>query len=169
MSRTTSLDAVPAVLARDGRAASVPRRRTESDADLMHLTDPSSEHTMEALPALDEEIARVATDVHDVLTAVHRLRQLRGLRRAIEEGHGLAPHGSDSPQEVLQQAALLKELGAQIGTEESNVDADIAAAEADLYSAIQRNREAVDRLQYLQALRSALARSSDEGAATVVV
>ena len=168
MSRTTSLETAPAVTSPDGRALATPWPVTASDADLMHLADASSEHTMETLPALDEEISRIAADVQDVLAAVHRVRQLRGLRRAEEEGQGLEPHGSDSPQEVLQQAALLKELAAQLGAKRSDVDAAIADAEEDVHSAIQKNREAVDRLRYLQALRSAIAKIRDHDAVTVV-
>jgi len=166
MSRASMLEAAPQVRSPDGRTG--PSRNTAIDADVAHLTDPSSEHTMEALPALDEEIARASTAVQEVLAAVHRLRQLRGLRRAVEEGLSLQPHGSDTPQEVLQHAALLKELGATLGTKPPKPDDDIAAAESELSSAIERNQQAVDRLRYLQALRSAIAPHHDD-AVTVEV
>jgi hypothetical protein len=127
-------------------------------ADIEHLADASSEHTMDPLAALDEEIAEVAESVTDVLEAVRRLRRLRGLRRAMEEvSHGAAD-GSASTQELLQETAVLTDLRETIGTDEIRLAQRMAEAESEVAARSHSKHDAVDRLRYLHTLRAALIR-----------
>ena len=144
------------------RVVTIPPAGTPS-ADIEHLADGSSEHTMDPLAALDEEMAEVADSVADVLEAVRRLRRLRGLRRAMEEVSYATADGSASPQELLQETAVLTDLSETIGADEIRLAQRIADAESEVTSRAHAKHDAVDRLRYLHALRTALIRRQNAG------
>jgi len=138
--------------------------RFDRAGDLEHLNDASSEHTMAPVDALDEEIAETSAVVSDVLDAVHRLRRLRGLRRATEEATAAAADGSTSPQELLQQTAVLTELRSQIGDDVLELSRRIAEAETELAALVAAKQGPVDRLRYLHTLRGAVTRRGTDDA-----
>ena len=129
--------------------------------DVEHLNDASSEHTMAPAEALDEEIDETAALVSDVLDAVHRLRRLRGLRRAMEEAAVADANGSASAQEVLQQTAVLTDLRSQIGDDVLELNRRISETETDLAALVAAKQGLVDRLRYLHTLRVAVTRDAD--------